>query len=351
MAKYMIRDLPAAAEAVVTWYEANKVSLPWRQDPTPYHVWISEIMLQQTRIEAVIPYYLRFLETLPDVKALSEVSEDRLLKLWEGLGYYSRARNLKKAAIQIMNTHGGRIPHKADDLRKLAGIGDYTAGAISSIAFGEPEPAVDGNVLRVMMRLAACSDDVMQQTTKNRVAETLRGVYPCGKAAGALTEGLMELGERLCLPNGIPLCENCPLRAFCAAYSEGDPMRYPTRTKPKPRRVEEKTVLLIRTKDQWGLSRRPPEGLLGGLWELPNLPGNRTEREVEEYLRTQGLTVVSIQPCGKHKHIFSHMEWHMTGFSVETAEPVPDLMYFSGAEIGTEVALPTAFSAYRKYII
>ena len=206
--------LRACVAPLLSWYRGARRELPWRAEPTPYRVWVSEIMLQQTRIEAVIPYYERFMAELPDVAALAAVPEERLLKLWEGLGYYSRARNLKKAAERVTAEHGGALPADAAALRKLPGIGDYTAGAIASIAFGLPEPAVDGNVLRVVMRLTACGDDVLEQRTRRRVAGELRAVYPSGGEAGLLTEALMELGETLCLPNGEPRCESCPLRTL-----------------------------------------------------------------------------------------------------------------------------------------
>ena len=209
--------LSDAVSLILDWYSLSRRPLPWRQDPTPYHTWIAEIMLQQTRIEAVIPYYERFLRELPDVPALAAVSEDRLLKLWEGLGYYSRARNLKKAAMLLMEHYGGALPASAAELRKLPGIGDYTAGSISSISFGLPEPAVDGNVLRVMTRLFACADDIAAPATKRAVTELLRAHYPTGEAAALLTEGIMELGETVCLPNGAPFCDRCPLRGLCLA--------------------------------------------------------------------------------------------------------------------------------------
>ena len=196
--------LPEAIARLLAWYSASRRLLPWRQDPTPYHTWIAEIMLQQTRIEAVIPYYERFLRELPDVSALAAVSEDRLLKLWEGLGYYSRARNLKKAALLLMERYDGELPASAVELRKLPGIGDYTAGSIASISFGLPEPAVDGNVLRVMTRVLACGDDIAAPATRRAVTELLRAHYPSGDSAALLTEGIMELGETVCLPNGIP---------------------------------------------------------------------------------------------------------------------------------------------------
>ena len=221
---------------LLCWYERHKRPLPWRMEPTPYHVWISEIMLQQTRIEAVIPYYERFLKELPDVAALAAADDDRLMKLWEGLGYYSRARNLKKAALQIMEKHGGELPESAEELKRLSGIGDYTAGAISSICFGKPEPAVDGNVLRVIMRVLGKTDDIALSSTKKETADALREIYPEGDDAKGLTQAIMELGESVCIPNGEPKCGVCPLAALCRARAENSVDSIPVKSPKKPRK-------------------------------------------------------------------------------------------------------------------
>ena len=215
----LLRD---AALRLVAWYRENKKDYPWRQEPTPYHVWISEIMLQQTRIEAALDYYTRFIKELPDVFALAAVEDDRLMKLWQGLGYYSRARNLKKAALTLVNDYGGVLPDDAKALQKLPGIGEYTAGAIASIAYHKPEPAVDGNVLRVLSRLLLSYDDIMLPATKKAMTAKLRSVYPCGEEASLLTEGIMELGEVVCIPNGEPRCAVCPVAEFCRAKEKGE---------------------------------------------------------------------------------------------------------------------------------
>ncbi len=247
-----------AASRICEWYAASRRVLPWREDPTPYHTWIAEIMLQQTRIEAVIPYYQRFLESLPDIPSLAAVSEDRLLKLWEGLGYYSRARNLKKAAMLLTENYGGELPASAEELRKLPGIGDYTAGSIASISFGLPEPAVDGNVLRVLSRLLACPDDIAKTAVRRRAAELLREAYPTGREAGVLTEGIMELGETVCLPNAVPRCGSCPLRTVCLAHLAGEELSYPVKSAAGKRRVEEKTVFLLRCGDRFARAGSAP---------------------------------------------------------------------------------------------
>lgn len=317
--------LSSAVEPLLAWYRTNKRPLPWRQSPTPYQVWISEIMLQQTRIEAVIPYYERFLAELPTVKDLSLVDEERLMKLWEGLGYYSRARNLKKAAVAVMEKHGGCMPDTYEGLLSLPGVGPYTAGAIASIAFGLPEPAVDGNVLRVIARLTADERDVTKQGVKQDITQTLRTVYPqAAEDASAMTQALMELGERVCLPNGVPLCDQCPLGLFCRARAANLTDRIPVRAPKKPRRIEARTVFLLVSNGRVALIKRPPTGLLAGLWEFPTLVGEQTKAEAEHYLRDLGLSVSCLSPCVSAVHIFTHIEWHMKSYLAVCGE-LPDL--------------------------
>ncbi len=342
--------LRSAVGRLIPWYRAARRTLPWRNAPTPYQVWISEIMLQQTRIEAVIPYYARFLAELPDVAALAAVPEDRLLKLWEGLGYYSRARNLKKAAALVMADYGGSLPRTAVALRRLPGVGDYTAGAIASIACGEPEPAVDGNVLRVVMRLTACGEDVLSQQTKKRVTESLRAVYPSGEEAGLLTEGLMELGETLCLPNGEPSCEACPLAALCLARREGLTGVLPKRRAPKERRIEERTVLLLRSNGRYALRRRDDRGLLAGMWEFPSLSGRLEPGALREALAKEGLPSGDISSCGEAVQVFTHVEWHMLGYFVEIPAPGGDYVWETPKAIRAGYAIPTAFRAYLRQL-
>ena len=330
---------------LVAWYRQNRRSLPWREDRTPYRVWVAEIMLQQTRIEAAIGYYRRFLEALPDVRALAAVEDDRLLKLWEGLGYYSRARNLKKAAQQIVENFGGELPRTAAELKTLPGIGDYTAGAVASIAWGEPEPAVDGNVLRVMMRLLARADDVMEPTTRRDVAERLRGVYPRGEEAALLTEGIMELGETVCLPNGEPVCLLCPLRGLCLACESGTQQDYPVRAKPKERRIEQRTVLLLRCGGRFAVRKRPEGGLLAGLWEFPNREG---ELEMEKLETLLGVGPLRCRELGQAKHVFSHVEWHMQGYLVDCEKEPEGFTWLTASEIEEQCSIPTAFRYYKK---
>ena len=359
------RLLAEAADKIIAWCRANRRPLPWREDASPYHVWISEIMLQQTRIETVIPYYHRFLKAFPTVEALANAPEEQILKLWEGLGYYSRARRLKTAATKIISEHGGTLPRSAADLRKIPGIGQYTAGAIASIAYGEPEPAVDGNVLRVLARLLAYEEDVMQPAVRKTAASALKSIYPSGPDAALLTEGLMELGEIICLPNGTPLCENCPLASICLACRKGCAAALPLRSAAKERRIEEKTVLILCLGKLRAVHKRKETGLLAGLWELPNLPGTLTENDIIILLQKEGLKNFRLEPLGKAKHIFTHIEWHMNGWklclseraaSAETEAQtaaaldsvLPGLVWLDAAAIRENCAVPSAFRAYMK---
>ena len=335
---------------LLEWYEKNKRPLPWRNDPTPYHVWISEIMLQQTRIEAVIPYYERFLKELPDIKSLSEASDDKLMKLWEGLGYYSRVRNLKKAALAVMENHNGELPQTAKELRALAGIGDYSAGAIASICFGEPEPAVDGNVLRVMMRYLGKDDDISLQSTKKALSENLRAVYPTGDDAKKLTSAIMELGESVCIPNGEAKCDICPLKCTCVANQRNLKDVLPVKSAKKPRKQEEKTVFLLSFRGTYAIIKRPDKGLLAKLWEFPNVQGKLSDAQALSYLESLSLSPIGIRPTVDAVHIFTHIEWHMTGYTAECAEPSSSFVWKTADEILSDYAIPSAFRAYVDYM-
>ena len=335
---------------IAAWYPGVRRSLPWRESPTPYRVWISEIMLQQTRIEAVIPYYERFLHEFPDPAALAAAEDDRLMKLWEGLGYYSRARNLKKAAVRMVEEYGGQLPRTAAELKKLPGIGDYTAGAIASIAWGAPEPAVDGNVLRVLSRVLESGEDILAPKTRAAMTQLLRRHYPAGEQAALVTEGLMELGETICIPNGEAACGACPLAPLCLARQNGSVSRYPVKAPPKARRAEERTVLLLRCGLRWAVRRREERGLLAGLWEFPNLPGRLSAEQAAAEIRKLGGAPVSCVPCGEAKHVFTHIEWHLTGFLAEVEAEIPAFTWKTAREIRAECSIPTALKAYWKKI-
>ena len=253
---------------LVDWYKKEARPLPWREEPTPYRVWVSEIMLQQTRIEAAREYFNRFTRAFPTVEALAAAELDDVLKLWEGLGYYSRARNLHKCAKTVCDAYGGVFPPDAAALRALPGIGDYTAGAIASIAYGLPEPAVDGNVLRVLARMERFGESIGSDKVKKRFREALRPIYPAGEC-GAFTSALMELGETICTV-GTPDCARCPVAAHCEAHRRGEETLYPVLPEKKPRRIENRRVLLLLCGDTCAVRRRAAAGLLASMWELPN---------------------------------------------------------------------------------
>lgn len=345
-------DLSTIIDPLLAWYEQNRRPLPWRDAPTPYHVWLSEIMLQQTRIEAVIPYYERFLSVCPTVEALASVDDEQLMKLWEGLGYYSRARNLKAAAGCIMERYGGELPASYEALLSLPGIGAYTAGAIASIAFGLPEPAVDGNVLRVMARLTADVRDVMKEATKKDVTASLRAIYPQDKdKAAAMTQALMELGERVCIPNGTPRCEACPLGATCLARVGGLTDRVPVRAPKKARKIQPRTVYLLVHGDKVALRKRGESGLLSGLWEFVGTEDAYDLSQALTWLENRGVQARRLIALPDAKHIFTHIEWHMTGYLVLCGN-APDellgqpLVWVTRKNLQERYALPTAFRAF-----
>ena len=336
-------------EPLIRWYRENRRDLPWRRQSSPYHVWVSEIMLQQTRVEAVKPYYQRFLSALPGVRDLAEVPEDQLLKLWEGLGYYNRVRNMQKAARQVMADYGGEFPVTYEGIRSLAGIGSYTAGAIASFAYGLPKPAVDGNVLRVIMRLTGDDSDIMKQSTKRQVEENLEPVIPAD-AASDFNQGLIELGALVCVPNGQPKCEACPLARMCRARMEGRIEELPVKTRAKERRIEERTVLVFRDGEKTAIGKRPDKGLLAGMYELPNYPGHMSRKEVAAYSKEIGLMPVRIKKLPEAKHIFSHVEWHMTGYEVRVDElektNEKGFLFIHPEEIQERYPIPAAFGSY-----
>ena len=336
-------------EPLIRWYRENRRDLPWRQQPSPYHVWVSEIMLQQTRVEAVKPYYQRFLAALPAVKDLAEVPEDQLLKLWEGLGYYNRVRNMQKAARQVMADYGGEFPVTYEGIRSLAGIGSYTAGAIASFAYGLPKPAVDGNVLRVIMRLTGDDSDIMKQSTKKQVEEKLEPVIPAD-AASDFNQGLIELGAMVCVPNGQPKCGACPLAGMCRARIEGRIEELPVKTRAKERRIEERTILVFRDGEKTAICKRPDKGLLAGMYELPNYPGHMSRKEVAAYSKEIGLMPVRIKKLPEAKHIFSHVEWRMTGYEVRVDElektNEKGFLFIHPEEIQERYPIPAAFGSY-----
>lgn len=336
-------------EPLVQWYRENKRDLPWRENPEAYRVWISEIMLQQTRVEAVKGYYDRFLKTLPDVQSLAEAEEDQLLKLWEGLGYYNRVWNMQKAARQIMVDYHGVFPSDYEEIRSLTGIGSYTAGAISSFAFGKPESAVDGNVLRVLTRILADHSDIMKQSTKTKMEKALRKVIPEGSPSD-FNQGLIELGAIVCVPNGEPKCQECPVAHLCRAREEGRISEFPVKKKAKARRREDKTILVFRDDEEIAIGKRDKKGLLAGLYELPNVPGHLSRKEVENYCKEIGLLPIRIKKLPAAKHIFSHVEWHMIGYDIRVDElektNKKEFLFIHPGEIEKTYPIPAAFEMY-----
>ena len=379
-------DLEQLVSPLLRWFLNHARVLPWREEPTPYRVWVSEIMLQQTRVEAVKPYFERFTVALPDAGALSACPEDELLKLWEGLGYYNRVRNMQKAAVEVVENYGGQLPADYEKLLKLKGIGHYTAGAIASIAYGIPVPAVDGNVLRVLTRVSADDTDIMKQSFRNQMeilleklmhgisdrneknvfswmedAKDLRVQVYHQNLAGAFNQALMELGATVCVPNGAPLCEECPWKDLCEAKKQGLIGQIPVKSKAKPRKIEEKTVLILRDDDKVAIRKRPKKGLLAGLYELPNVEGSMGQEEVVSLVKEMGYAPIRIQPLGEAKHIFSHIEWHMTGYVIRVEEPemqqqvqsgslTDDLLFVNAEDAKEKYAIPSAFAAYAKYM-
>ncbi|HHV10041.1 MAG TPA: A/G-specific adenine glycosylase [Clostridiales bacterium] len=340
---------------LLDWFDYNARILPWRENPKPYYVWISEIMLQQTRVEAVKGYFDRFIEALPDVEALAKVDEERLLKLWEGLGYYNRVRNMQKAAIKIMEEYRGEIPADYKKLLDLPGIGTYTAGAVASIAYQIPVPAVDGNVLRVTKRMACSFDDITKDSVKKELWQELYDIMPQDRP-GDFNQSLMELGATVCLPNGKPLCDKCPVMHLCKAFKEDKIMQIPVKPVKKERRIEERTILLIEYQDKFTLHKRLERGLLAGLWELPSLDARLRPGETAERLKEMGVELAEITPLGEAKHIFSHVEWHMVGYHVRAGRldlsrmEEKKFILAGKDEIDEKYSIPNAFSSYIKQI-
>lgn len=328
---------------LLSWYHDNCRTLPWRSDPTPYHVWVSEIMLQQTRVAAVLGYYARWMEALPDIAALAAADEDTLLKLWQGLGYYNRVRNLQKAAKVMMNDYGGAFPDTYEEILALPGIGDYTAGAISSIALGQARPAVDGNVLRVMTRILGDEGDITRPDTKHRIHQQIADTMP-RNLPGAYNQALMELGALVCLPNGAPDCEHCPIAHLCAAHQQGRTAELPVKKAKAPRKAEQRIVYLIFQGNKVALRRRPAKGLLARLWEYPNALAEETP---------DFLPLLEILEDGTDaKHIFTHREWHMHALlcTMEENKLPAGWVWADREALDSIYAVPGAFDGFQDTV-
>lgn len=328
---------------LLDFYDNSKRVLPWRDNKNPYYIWVSEIMLQQTRVAAVIPYFERFISTLPTVYDLANCEEDKLMKLWEGLGYYSRVRNLQKAAKIIVSDFNGEIPNSRKEIESLPGIGPYTSAAVLSIAYEQKYSAVDGNVLRVFARLLEISTDIKEKSTKTSIKQQVSNILPDDRI-GDFNQALMELGATICLPNGIPLCDNCPLNTICKAYKNGTHLFIPIKQKKKQRPIENRTVLILENEGRFAIQKRPNTGLLASLFEYPNVENHLSIDEVKSIYGKQVL------PIEKSKHIFTHKEWHMIGYHIHVNE-LDKYIWATQVEIKNTYSIPSAFRKYTEYIL
>ncbi len=347
------------AVSIAEWYKENKRDLPWRDTGDPYDVWLSEIMLQQTRVEAVKEYFRRFKLQLPDIRSLAECDDDRLMRLWEGLGYYSRARNLKKGAVKVMDEFHGVLPDSVPLLKTIPGVGPYTAGAIAAIAFARPVPAVDGNVLRVIARRFNIRDDIRDQKTRDLVTSLISGLYETigdtllkedPAFPSVLTQSFMELGALVCLPNGAPHCKSCPWQERCAACREGTTAEVPYRSGNKERKIVRRTLFIIRDGSLFLLRKRPEKGLLAGLYEFPGADGFLDRKEAEGYVRAMGYDPLYIKVLPEARHIFTHLEWHMQAYEVRVAaiQNTENILLLNKKELA-HYAIPSAFKTYTDY--
>ena len=342
----ILKQLP---QVLLPWYYVNQRNLPWRKDKEPYHIWLSEIMLQQTRVEAVKGYYQRFLDALPTIDSLAKCDDDTLHKLWEGLGYYSRVRNLKKAAQVIQQKHGGKFPAQYAEVLALPGIGEYTAGAICSIAYDHPVPAVDGNVLRVISRLTEDGTPIDLPAYKAAVRRMLMEIYPA--QAGDFTQALMELGATVCGPNRKPDCENCPCKEFCGSAIHKTAEKYPVKSPKKEKKVEEKTVFILSCEGKFALEKRQSKGLLAGLWHFPNVPQTLPMDAALDAVKQMGLRPKEILRQVERCHIFTHIRWEMRGIYLEVAEAAGEFVWMTAQQIEQQAALPTAFRQFWEEVV
>lgn len=343
------KKLNGIIQPLLKWYDANARTLPWRSNTEPYGVWVSEIMLQQTQVDTVIPYYLRFMRAFPDITSLAEADEEKLLKLWEGLGYYARVRNMQKTAQLIKKNFSGKFPDNYADILPLPGIGPYTAGAIASICFGERKPAVDGNVLRVVARLTAYEAEASSSETKHAFTQMLSEIYPHTRC-GDFTQSLMELGAVVCIANGMPKCTQCPLMFMCGAYANDKQMLLPIKKQKMPRKKETKTVFLLRHGDMIAVKKRGGETLLRGLWEFPNACGDLPETAAARVLAHWGVSATAIKKSMHKKHLFTHIEWEMSSYIVDCETTAGDFVWMPKSKLHEEVALPSAFRDFLNIL-
>ncbi len=347
------------ADILLPWFADNARELPWRQDKEPYHIWLSEIMLQQTRVEAVKKYYDRWMEKLPDIKSLAVIDDDSLMKLWEGLGYYNRVRNIKAAAVDVVECYGGQLPGDYDKLLELRGIGQYTAGAISSIAFQLPKAAIDGNVLRVFSRILMEEGKISKSKVKKSLEKEVLRVMP-KERPGDFNQALMDLGATVCLPNGQPICENCPWEAICQAHKAGRECDFPVKEEKKKRKIENKSIFLVEFEDKIAVHKRLSRGLLADLWEFPNFEEKITIEGANETIKSWKISDYDIEYVDGGKHIFSHVEWHMSGYRIRLKDPAEmecaffkekEWIFVEKKELLASYAIPSAFDCFKKTLL
>lgn len=334
---------------LVSWYKLHGRDLPWRVSKDPYRVFLSEIMLQQTRVEAVKGYFDRFVRRFPDVFSLSAAEEEEVLLLWKGLGYYSRARNLRKCAIEIQNRFDGVFPSNQKELATLPGIGAYTSSAIASICFGEKVAAVDGNLYRVYARLNAIEHTLADKGQREGCAAFFES-WMENDAPGDINQALMDLGELVCLPNGVPKCGECPLAGICTAHKAKEEQRYPAKKAISQKKSQPLIVFLIRYGDKYLIRKRPDKGLLASLYEFPCAQTVDLD-EAKEMMAIQGLVLENVRPIGKSQHIFTHLRWDMVWYATSTpALPPVNFILATPEEIAQQYAIPSAFSFGLKAI-
>ncbi|MCI8347485.1 MAG: A/G-specific adenine glycosylase [Bacilli bacterium] len=333
---------------ILDWYQKNKRDLPWRRGCNPYHVWISEVMLQQTRIETVIDYYHRFLQKLPSIESLATVPEEDLFKLWEGLGYYTRAKNLKKSAQIIINQYHGEFPHEYHELITLPGIGDYTASAISSICFQKKKATIDGNVLRVYTRFYNNDLNISLLKTRKEIGKKIEEIIP--NESGDFNQALMEIGEVLCIPNGIPHCNRCPLHSRCLAGKYSNYALFPKRQLKREKKTLEYTIFIFNFENTYAISKRNNEGILHQLWQFPNVEGTLTKTQVEAYLNSKRISYSKIKEFITYTHVFTHQKWKMISYYIELGKPIGNnqMLFLSIDKIIKDYAIPTAFQPFLK---
>ena len=334
---------------LLNWYQKNKRDLPWRRTKNPYYIWISEIMLQQTRVEAVKVYYERFITKLPTLYDLANIPEDELLKLWEGLGYYSRVRNMQSCAKQLIDRGLKNLPATKEELLALPGIGKYTAGAILSIAFAMPSVAIDGNVYRVLGRYYKIKESITKGSTYQMYEKKMQKILP-DKKAGDFTQSFMDLGSLICMPKS-PKCEICPLQNDCKARKSGEVELYPVKEKKKEQKIEERTVYLYRWKDKIAIQKRENKGLLASMYEFPNTLKTVSTIAIENDLLEKGISFYSVLEAGESKHVFSHIIWYMKGYIIELKEPIENYIWVTLEELKEKYSLPSAFSYYYKFLL